>query len=101
MPSPIEGSEFSVGEKRTLSFVNKFNTSGLNMTGKFENLTTGNNTQFNNSQITITNNDIGSLSISSNFAEAGEYLAQFRGASANNTNIYYGPVFSFRVQTPL
>ena len=101
MPAPTQGDIFYKTEIRSLNFVNGFNSGTLEWTGKLSNLTNGNTTSFNNTQITVTLNSTGAISISANLAEAGEYLAQFRAAPANNASSQYGPAFSFRVVNPI
>jgi hypothetical protein len=101
MPNPVEGKIFTTGSLRPLTFVQGFNSAGLVNTGKLTNLSTGNNFTYNNAQITTIDNNTGTLQISANLAETGEYLAQFRGEPANNATVLFSTVYSFRVVDPI
>jgi len=98
---PVQGNQFTVGELRQQTYVLGYNTTGLVMSGNFDNLTSGNNTTFNNSDITINDNSTGTITITANLSVAGEYLAQFRGEPSNNASIQFSPIYSFRVVSPI
>jgi|WetSurMetagenome_2_1015567.scaffolds.fasta_scaffold114578_2 hypothetical protein len=98
MPSPVEGTLFTKGEKRTLTFVTANNyTASNNKTGKLYNLTTGNNIALNNNDITIADNATGTLTIVGNLNESGNWLAQFTMAD-NNNNVVISPVYEYKVE---
>ena len=101
MARPVQGDVFTAGELRPLTFVQGFNCADLVNTGKLSNLTTSNNYTYNNTQITVNDNGTGTITITANLSEAGEYIAQFRGEPSNNSAIYYSPIYSFRVQSPI
>lgn len=100
MATPVEGNIFSKGDIRTLTFVLGFNLAPLGtQAGKLYNLTTGNNLALNNAQITVADNATGTITITANLNETGDWLAQF---SSNNATLKsYSPVFSYKVTTPV
>lgn len=100
MPSPVEGDVFSAGTVKPLTFVLGMNITDLtNRTGLLRNLTSGNNYSYNNASITVADNGTGTLRITANLSEAGEYFAQF---TANNATLKdYSPVYNFKVVSPL
>ena len=100
MPSPVEGSIYTKGTLKTLTFILGFNLTPLTTrTGKLVNLTTNNNFSYANAAITVADNATGTVTILANLSESGEYMAQF---SANNATLKdYGPEFFFKVVDPI
>lgn len=100
MATPVEGSVFTKGTIKTLTFILGFNLTPLSTRqAKLVNLTTSNNFSYANAAITVADNATGTVSITANLSESGEYMAQF---SANNATLKdYGPEFYFKVVDPI
>jgi hypothetical protein len=101
MPSPVEGSSFYKGEKRVLTFITGVDMTSLpTRSGKFVNLTSNNNVSYNNSDITVADAVTGTLTVSANLSEAGEWMGQFY-ANNSTTLLQYSPVYTFKVLNPI